>query len=228
MGFIHVTGPDSSLFLLSAVLLYWIHPNLSLHSPVNGLVCVCVLSHVRLFVTLRTVAHQAPLSVGFSRQEYWNGLPCPPPGDLPNPGIEPASLMFPALADGFFPTSTTWEAQAGGRHSPFDVTPHFQGAFLHMYIEKVSLISRMRNMWFILENLSIADNSSCSAWGPSMSCFSISEQCATRESMEETQGPGSERRGGLSWCPDVGCRTVSSTPNCCLFPVQVLYKQSTG
>ena len=45
-----------------------------------------------------TVAHQAPLSLGFSRQEYWSGLPCPPPGDLPDPGTEPMSLMYPALA----------------------------------------------------------------------------------------------------------------------------------
>ena len=55
-------------------------------------------SRVRLFVTLRTVAHQAPLSMGFSRQKYWSGLPCPPPGDLPNPEIEPVALTFPALA----------------------------------------------------------------------------------------------------------------------------------
>ena len=53
---------------------------------------------------------QAPLSMGFSRQEYWSGLPCPPPGDLGNPGIEPTSLLFPALAGGFFTTSATWEA----------------------------------------------------------------------------------------------------------------------
>ena len=52
---------------------------------------------------------QAPLSIRFLRQEYWNGLPCSPPGDLPNPGIEPASLMSPALAGGFFATSATWE-----------------------------------------------------------------------------------------------------------------------
>ena len=63
------------------------------------------LSHIRLFATLWTVARQAPLSMGFSRQEFWTGLPCPPPGDLPNPGIEPASLMFPALVGGFFKTS---------------------------------------------------------------------------------------------------------------------------
>ena len=60
--------------------------------------------------TLWTVACQAPLSMGFSRQEYWSRLPCPPPGDLPDPGIEPMSLMSPALAGGFFTTSATWEA----------------------------------------------------------------------------------------------------------------------
>ena len=54
-----------------------------------------------------TVACQALLSIGFSRQEYWNGLPCSPPGDLPNPGIEPASLLSPALAGEFFITSAT-------------------------------------------------------------------------------------------------------------------------
>ena len=52
------------------------------------------LSRVQLFVTLWTVAYQAPLAMGFSRQEYWSGLPFPSPGDLPNPGIEP---MYPAL-----------------------------------------------------------------------------------------------------------------------------------
>ena len=55
---------------------------------------VKLLSHVRLFATPWTVACQAPLSMGFSRQEYWSGLPFPSPGDLPNPGIEPG---FPAL-----------------------------------------------------------------------------------------------------------------------------------
>ena len=71
----------------------------------------CLLSYVRLFVTLWTIAHQAPLSMGFSRQEYWRGFPCPPPGDLSDPGTEPTSLMSPALAGGFFTTSTTWEVQ---------------------------------------------------------------------------------------------------------------------
>ena len=72
--------------------------------------CSCVLSHfshVQLFATPWTVACQAPLSVGFSRQEYWSGLPYPPPGDLPDLGIKPTSLMSPALAGGFFTTRAT-------------------------------------------------------------------------------------------------------------------------
>ena len=69
---------------------------------------------VRLFPTLRTVARQAPLSMGFSRQEYWSGLPYPSPGDLPAPGMGPVSLPSPALVGGFFTTGTAWEAQWGG------------------------------------------------------------------------------------------------------------------
>ena len=59
-------------------------------------VCVCVLSHVQLFVTLWTVAHQTSLSMGFPRQEHWSGLPFPPPGDLPDSGIKLMSLASPA------------------------------------------------------------------------------------------------------------------------------------
>ena len=76
-------------------------------------ICVHVLSyfsHVWLFVTPQTVAHQAPLSMEFSKQEYWSGFPCPPPGDLPDPGIEPESLTSPALASGFFTPSAIREA----------------------------------------------------------------------------------------------------------------------
>ena len=62
------------------------------------------LRHVQLFAIPWTVANQVPLSMGFSRQEYWSGLSCAPPGNLPNPEIEPTS---PALAGGFFTTSTT-------------------------------------------------------------------------------------------------------------------------
>ena len=86
-----------SLFLdnISLLLMYFIH-------------MLSRLSYVRLSVTLWTVACQAPLSMGFSRQEYWSGLPCPPSGNLPHPGTEPISLTSPALAGGFFTTGTTW------------------------------------------------------------------------------------------------------------------------
>ena len=79
----------------------------------GNLIHLCVLSrfsHVQLFVTLLTVAHQAPLPMGFSRQEYRSGSPCPPPGDLPEAGIEPESPMALALAGRFFTTSAVWEA----------------------------------------------------------------------------------------------------------------------
>ena len=67
-------------------------------------------SHVRLFVTLCTIVRQVLLSTGQSRQEYWSGLPCPPPGELPDSGIEATLLMSPTLAGGFFTISATWEA----------------------------------------------------------------------------------------------------------------------
>ena len=74
--------------------------------------CFC---RVQFFETLGTIAHQAPLSMGFSRQAYWSGLSCTPPRDLPKPGTEPSSLMSPALVGRFFTTSTTREALFYGR-----------------------------------------------------------------------------------------------------------------
>ena len=84
-----------------------------LETEVNGRSSVCVLSRfsrVWLFATPWTVALQAPLSMGFSRQEYWSGSPNPSPGDLPDPGVKSTSLLSPAVADRFFTTSATWEA----------------------------------------------------------------------------------------------------------------------
>ena len=66
-----------------------------------------MLSGVWVCATLWTATHQAPLSMGFSRQEHWSGLPCPPPGDLPDPWVEPGSLTTPPLVSGFFTTSAT-------------------------------------------------------------------------------------------------------------------------
>ena len=66
--------------------------------------CACVLSHVRLFATSWPVALQAPLSMEFSRQEYWSGLPFPPSGDLPHPGLELETPVSPAIVGRFFTT----------------------------------------------------------------------------------------------------------------------------
>ena len=73
----------------------------------------CMLNHfsyVLFFAILWTIACQGPLSMGFSRQECWSGLPRPPPADLPNPVSEPMSLLTPALVGRFFTTSAAWEA----------------------------------------------------------------------------------------------------------------------
>ena len=74
---------------------------------------MCSSSVVLDSVTPWTVTCQAPLSMQFSRQEHWSGLPFPLPGDLSNLGIEPTSLMSPTLAGGFFTNCTTWETQDG-------------------------------------------------------------------------------------------------------------------
>ena len=88
-----------------------------LFSPICVCDCVCehvcMLSHVQLFATPWTVADQAPLSMGFPRQEYWSGLPFPSPGDLPDPGIEPTS---PALGGGFFTTEPLGKPQVFFSH----------------------------------------------------------------------------------------------------------------
>ena len=81
---------------------------------VTSVMCVLFksLSHVQFFAIHWAAARQTPLSMEFSRQKYWSGLLCPPLGHLLDPGIEPMSLMSPALAGRFFTTSATWEAQA--------------------------------------------------------------------------------------------------------------------
>ena len=85
-------------------------------------VCAHSLSRVQFFVTLWTVAHQAPLSMEFSRQVYWNGLPFPTPGDLPDPGIEPGS---PALQEDSL--SSEPPAMLMALESSRELTPHILG-----------------------------------------------------------------------------------------------------
>ena len=80
---------------------------------------------------LWTVAGQAPLSMGFSRQEYWSGLPCPPPRDLPDPGFEPESLLSPSLVGRFFTTGTTCEAYSNYDYNLICRSTDIQTNFLH-------------------------------------------------------------------------------------------------
>ena len=78
---------------------------------VECVVLLCSVAQSCLTAIPWTVAHQAPLFLGFSRPEYWSGLPGLPPGDLPNPGIQLLSLMSLAWAGRFFTISATWEVQ---------------------------------------------------------------------------------------------------------------------
>ena len=84
-------------------------PNLTSSSQICEILVIgCVL----LFAAPWTVARQAPLSTESSRQEYWSGLPLPAPGELPDPGIEPAAPVSPAIVGGCFASCATWEAQS--------------------------------------------------------------------------------------------------------------------
>ena len=112
LSLLELRNPDYGTLLLSCPVTgrLWAPGCSSPGAMPVSIFCACVLScfsRVQLFVTLWTVARQAPLFTGFPRQEYWSGLPFPPPGDLPDPGIKPASL---ALAGGFFNTSTPRKA----------------------------------------------------------------------------------------------------------------------
>ena len=86
---------------------YNLFPRMSPHNVVCLLSCFIVSNSAIPWI----VAHQAPLSMGFSRQEYWSGLSCPPSGDIPVPGIKRTSLMSPALAGEFFTTGAAWEGR---------------------------------------------------------------------------------------------------------------------
>ena len=128
----------------------------SLHSSVDMCMRSC-FSHVQLFETLWAVASQAPLSTGFSRKEYWSGLPFPPPGDIPDPGIEPT---FPALQEDSLPLST-------------------RGALCtHSFLKNIKL-SRTNRDWFphlwptTYANFSLPPSSSCHFYSKSGSLFSL-------------------------------------------------------
>ena len=107
-------------------------------------------SHVWLFVIIWAIACQAPLSLGFFRHEYWSGLPCPPLGNLPDPGTEPASLVFPALAGEFFTTSATREAHIYTVYIIYLYAILFLWLhyfILSIYLDKMSEILPFVTMW---------------------------------------------------------------------------------
>ena len=115
----------------------------------------CRFSHVRLFVTPWTIACQAPLAMGFSRQEYWSGLPCPLPGDLPNPGIQPASLTSPALAGMFFTT-----------------TAAFGRPLFYILMGVTNRATLMRQKWYISDASSVSNDKEQNLWHKSISTLS--------------------------------------------------------
>ena len=94
------------------MLLRWCNEHGFFLYVISYLLCFMLshFSHVWLFATPWTLVHQAPQSIALSQQEYWSGLPFPPAGGLPNPGIKSVSPASPALAGGFFTTGPPWEA----------------------------------------------------------------------------------------------------------------------
>ena len=98
---------DVEIFILSEVRQR--KRNIISYSMIWSMCCAKSLGHVRVFATPWTKACQVTLSMEFSRQAHWSGLPFPSPGELPNPGIKPLYLMSPALSGRFFTTSTIWE-----------------------------------------------------------------------------------------------------------------------
>ena len=135
-------------------------PLLSPSQP--SLKCVCLykychaaklLSSVWLFATPWTAARQAPLSMGFSRQEYWNGLLCPSRASIPDSGIRPISLVSPALAGRFFTTSTAWESSKKGMLPPHwgikPLTPAWQAGMV------TTILTRTRHTWFLPRRTSV-------------------------------------------------------------------------
>ena len=117
-------------------------------------VCLCaksLQSCPTLCNPMDYIAHQAPLSMGFPRQEYWSGLPFPTSGDLPNPGIEPLSPTSPALPDRFFTTSATWEAPIGTQI----IVPH-ANIGIYFYILLLYYLHCFFKLWIFLSSLQLS------------------------------------------------------------------------
>ena len=120
--------------------IYWLY-----HSS------ACMLSrfsHFWLFAALWTVSYQTPLSMRFSRQEYWSGLPCLPPRDLPGPGIEPMTLMSPALVGEFFTTSATWEDHTWVPCHYLNISAYCLIMFFYIFLRQNSCYARISQSRF--------------------------------------------------------------------------------
>ena len=139
---------------------------------------VCMLSSVWLFETSWIVAHQAPLTMEFSKQGYWSGLPFPPPGDLPDPGIKSIS---PALAGGFFTAEESREAHTSIRMVKY--LEYWQEQMLARMWSKInshSLLMGMQNGMATLENNLVVSNKSKHA----LSCLTAKKPtCCLKEAM---------------------------------------------
>ena len=123
-----------------------------------------MLSRVWLSATPWTVACQASLSMGFSRQEYRSGLPFPSPGDLPDPGIKPASLVSLIFAGRFFTTSTTWEAlweHEGARNATWVLHKSLTVDGIELISEGWIVVYQFGKAWFLGEPQGIGAHSVC-------------------------------------------------------------------
>ena len=145
----HPSAPALST-LSHALNLFGFSDNARLYKHVDGSSCMsaCMLSHfrqVRLFTTPWTIVRQLPLSRGFSRQEYWSGLPCPPPGDLPYLGIEPVSLTSPGLAGRLFTTKATREAAV--RQLPESKNKDGDSLIFFTLYPKTKIVPKNDNLW---------------------------------------------------------------------------------
>ena len=123
-----IPAPKKGISLLAVILTTIDSREPRRHHPLSPMY---MLSRAQLFATPCTVAHQAPLSLGFPRQEYWIGLPLPSPGDLPDPGIKPVSLVSPALPGEFFAVSDTWKALWAPHCRPLLTAPWVFRKILH-------------------------------------------------------------------------------------------------
>ena len=126
----------------------------------RGSYVLSCFSHVQLFETPWTVAHLAPLPIGFSRQEYWSGLPFPSPRDLQDQGIEPMSLLSPELAGRFFTTSAPWEARR-------DIYWGLKAHTVHLWL--LTIHQPLPNLLVLVPRFSLENKSSHHSWSLSSS-----------------------------------------------------------